>query len=120
MINSGLVPGASSVAVLMRRHLNIDLTDPQANKLWVEVRKDLLSIGKFMPVLKAKNSFFGKVDSAVESDLHESLGRVMGQGDWPAPVNGVIEATPFLANLGTYIAQHGYQRAAVQISQKAG
>ena len=120
MINSGLVPGASAVVLLMRRHLNIDLTDAQANKLWVEVRKDLLSKGKFMAVLKAQRSYFGKVEAAMEADLYESMGMVMGQGAWPAPVSGMIEATPFLANLATYVAQHGYKVAPTPISQKAG
>jgi hypothetical protein len=120
MINSGLVPGASAVVLLMRRNLNIDLTDSQANKLWVEVRKDLLSKGKFMAVLKAQRSYFGKVEAAFEADLYESMGMVMGQGAWPVPVNGVIEASPFLANLGTYIAQHGYKIAPAPISQMAG
>lgn len=120
MINSGLVPGASAVVLLMRRNLNIDLTDAQANKLWASVRQQLLNNGKFMAVLKAQRSYFGKVEAAMEADLYEAMGMVMVQGAWSKPVNGVIEATPFLANLATYITQHGYKIAPAPISQKAG
>lgn len=120
MINSALVPGASAVVLLMRRELNIDLTDAQANKLWAGVRQQLLDNGKFMAVLKAQRSYFGKVEAAMEADIHEAMGMVMGRGAWPAPMNGAIEACPFLANLSNYIAQHGYKIAPTPISKMAG
>jgi hypothetical protein len=120
MINSGLVPGAACVAVMMRRHFNIDLNDQQTNKLWVEVRKDLLSNGRFMSVLKAQRSYFGKVDHDVELHFYESLGMVMGKREWPTVKDSSAQLKEFQDNVRSYFAEHGYQLAVLPINRKAG
>jgi len=113
MMNSGLVPGAASINVLMRRHMNIDLTDPQANALWEECRGKLVEAGMHRTIAAAQASYYGCLNKAVQADLSHMLWKCFMASPYPRTSNGadMEQAT----KLNSVLSQRGYKKSPHQI-----
>lgn len=120
MINSGLVPGAAAICVLMRRLLNIDLTEAQTNILWAECRVFLEDAGLHRTVAASQQSYFWCLDPVEEGELISVLGLALVKTPWPTIKDGFEKTRVFHEKVASTIARRGYYRAPVQISMLAG
>lgn len=116
MMNSGLVPGAACINVLMRRHLNVDLTDAQANALWAECRAKLADADLQRTIAAAKASYYGSLSKAFEADLSHMLWKCFMSVPHPRPTDSPDKLLMFQSRLESAITQRGYKKSQHQIN----
>jgi hypothetical protein len=116
MMNKGLVPGAAAINVLMRRDLNIDLTDPQANDLWEQCRLRLVSAGALKTLAAAQDAYYGELEHRQSLELSKALWHELMGEPRRSESEGGEPYSQFYAKLLSNAAQRGYVQFPTQIA----
>lgn len=116
MINFGLVPGAASVSMLMRRHLDVELTEEQANELWVECLV-LLKEARFTRTISAAQSaYYGCVDRFAQAELSGVIWKALTGIEKPVAKKTGSPDSCFELKVQSALSQRGYAKAQNPIS----
>lgn len=101
--------------MLIRRHLNIDLTDAQANSLWDECRVKLQQARLFRAISAAQMSYYGSVDRFAGAEISQVLWKILADMEWPQAADGEEKARIFDKRIQSSVSQRGYIKAETPI-----
>lgn len=93
-----------------RRYLELQLTEPQAAALWLEIQADLKARGLGCTVREMKQIDTGSLDTLPRGDVLDALARLLTKGEfgWPANCDGEEHTRKFATAARDGIRERGY------------